>query len=401
MAWKKTGLRPVNASMISETDLAPSREFSTTRALPLPPPSPIRAIIDAIHRQNAIRDTPHPDTPPGTPSLTRQPFLLTEITSSTSSMTTTTTLEHSLPNSGVPPIPTFHAPSGVFPSILPDPLALLTSGIDNLTLNDSKEQESASSNGVALVLGSGTSKEERANDTAAIYTAGEILRGLASTRLAPLLELETVTSAIELPPIQQGPLPTTLVNSIKKMDDPPPKELWHVFRSEFTEMVSRTEQLLAQNILQETYCQQVQRKLAVKEQTRKQSTLQKVAGLDGGLIFTRDEAHAILEVDAAVREKDRLDAEQKKKVKELVKEAKAWKESAENRQNLAHAALVAEWKTKPVSERTRRQPPKPPLDPVPPEYKEALIPKKRKPRKKRVDSSEEEEEEGESDASYR
>jgi hypothetical protein len=52
----------------------------------------------------------------------------------------------------------------------------------------------------------------------------------------------------------------------------------------------------------------------------------------------------------------------------------------------------------PVSIHTRRQPPKPPLDSVPIEYKEALMPKKRKPRKKGVDSLEEEE--SESDTSY-
>jgi hypothetical protein len=109
---------------------------------------------------------------------------------------------------------------------------------------------------------------------------------------------------------------------------------------------------LTQNIPQETHHPQAQRKLAVKEQTRKQSTLQRVAGLDSGLIFTRDEAHTIPEVDAAVRENDRQEAEQKNKGKELIEEEKAWKNRAENRQNLAHATGVAEWKTKPVSART-------------------------------------------------
>ena len=95
-------------------------------------------------------------------------------------------------------------------------------------------------------------------------------------------------------------------------------------------MVLRTGQLLPQNILQETYCQQVQRKLAVKEQKSKQFTVQKVSGLGCGLIFTRDEAHTILEMDAAVRENDRLEAEQKNKIKGLVKDPMDWKERAEN-----------------------------------------------------------------------
>lgn len=51
-AWRKTGLRPVNRGAIPDAALAPSKEFSRVHTLPLPPPSPIRAVIDAIHQQN-------------------------------------------------------------------------------------------------------------------------------------------------------------------------------------------------------------------------------------------------------------------------------------------------------------------------------------------------------------
>lgn len=39
-------------NVISVIDLAPSKVFSTTHSLPFLPPSPIHAIIDAIHQQN-------------------------------------------------------------------------------------------------------------------------------------------------------------------------------------------------------------------------------------------------------------------------------------------------------------------------------------------------------------
>ncbi len=50
-AFRKTGLCPINRATICDIDLAPSRAFSTTQSLPIPPPSPIKAVINAIHRQ--------------------------------------------------------------------------------------------------------------------------------------------------------------------------------------------------------------------------------------------------------------------------------------------------------------------------------------------------------------
>jgi hypothetical protein len=92
-------------------------------------------------------------------------------------------------------------------------------------------------------------------------------------------------------------------------------------------------------------------------------------------------------------------AELKAEVAKLKKEANAWKEGALLRQKIAHTALIAAWEKKPKTTRSRRQPAKPALDPVPPEYKEALKPRKRKARKYVV-SSDESEQGSDSDASY-
>lgn len=58
MAWKKTGLQPIDPGIVSEADLAPSKEFASVFTLPLPPPSAICAIVDAIQGQHALSD-PH------------------------------------------------------------------------------------------------------------------------------------------------------------------------------------------------------------------------------------------------------------------------------------------------------------------------------------------------------
>jgi hypothetical protein len=399
MAWKKTGLRPIDPSVISEMDLAPSMEFSTTRALPLPPPSPIRAIVDAIHRQNAIRDTPPADQSPVSPipSLPTPPTAKTtqEPTCDTDAIPTTPSTPVSL---ALLPL-VVQPPPLAFPTTLPDPVALLASQSAIPPLN---EPEDALSTSVTLVSEPGTTTATQPAEVEAreaIYAAGDILRGLASTRLAPLLELETVSSAIELPLVELGPLPTQLAHSIQKMDAPPSQELWMVFKNEFAHVVARTDRLLAQAVLQETYCQQVQQKLAVKEQTRKASTLQKVSGLTSGNIFTSNEAHVILVADAAQRDAVKSAAELKAEATKLKKEANAWKESALLRQKIAHTTLIAAWEKDSKATRSRRQPAKPALDPVPPQYKEALKPKKRKARKRAV-SSDESERDDDPDASY-
>jgi gas vesicle protein len=224
--------------------------------------------------------------------------------------------------------------------------------------------------------------------TTAIDTAAYILKGLARTRLAPLLELKTVTSTIELPPVQKGPFPLQLTKIVKETEKMPSEELWNVVRTEFLSLVSRSEQLLAQVVLQEAFCQQLQRKLALREKIRKKLTLQKVNGLDNGFIFTSDEAYAILEADAAEKGAKELEAELKQNARKLKKDAKEWMAGALLRQKVAHAELIKTWEGLPKETRPKRKPTKPKLDPTPQEYKEALKPRKKKVSKD-IESTEE------------
>lgn len=384
MAWKKTGLRPVNPEVISEADLAPSQQFSTTRSLPLPPPSPIRVIIDAIHQQNALQGVTQPDSLlpqcAVTPSLPLQPIYSLEQNYDTIGVNITPSLPEEVPS----PPPSADIPNGLFPSNLPDPLALLIASTASMTLNDHFTPNLPPCK--PAITSGGTrakevSKSSATPDPGAIYVAGEILRGLASTRLAPLLELETVTSAIELPPIERGPVPHQLVKTIQRIEDVPSKELWLSVKNEFSQVVSRQERLLAQVVLQETYCQQAQRTLMIKEKPRKKSTLKTIIGMPGGFIFSGNEAHRILVADAAAKRAEDEEAEAKKDAKKLVADAKKWMEGALARQEVAHAALITNWESQPPEIRRGRRPNKPRLERTPNEYKEVLQPKKKKARK--------------------
>jgi len=78
-AWRKTGLCPVDPSVIADKDLAATRPFSIEHHTPLEPLSPIRPLVTAIQEQlqlqafclTANHAGPRPLTPlpPVTPSL--------------------------------------------------------------------------------------------------------------------------------------------------------------------------------------------------------------------------------------------------------------------------------------------------------------------------------------------
>src|SRR5271163_559660 len=88
----------------------------------------------------------------------------------------------------------------------------------------------------------------------AVFRAGDALRGLASTSLAGLLEQETVTSELKLPAVPRGHLPYDVVKAVQECKGMPSKELWEATRSSLLHLVPWMEQVLAQCVLQETYC---------------------------------------------------------------------------------------------------------------------------------------------------
>lgn len=374
-AWRKTGLRPVNRAAISDLDLAPSKAFSTTNSLPIPPPSPIKAVVDAIHRQNRLRETP-PSPNPFSPS--NSPFNLNQI----------------------PPV-------NLFPSLLIAPdayemvgdvassqpegvnepiggMGLGTADLELCHLDTSNPSPSIRSSTLELDISGDLAI---AAETHAINMAGDILRSLASTSFGPILELETVTSAILPPPVECGPFPSHLVELLKTHQGMPSEALWNVVKNELINLVPRAERLLATNVLQHTFCQQVQRKLAFKENTRKKPHLQKISGFENGLIFTSSAVMESLAKEHAEKDVEHAEAERKRELNELRCEARRWKEAAIEAQKEAHDRLVAEWKATPADERSKRQPAKPRLAQMPEHYQEVLTKKQTSSTKSKAKST--------------
>lgn len=387
MAWKKTGLRPINPTVISDADLAPCKEFASVFTLPLPPPSPICAVVDAIYGQYALTD-PHRLTlsakvinfdDVAEPAEKRAPLTTIKTLKPGFQQSVNPSLSTAVPQFPKPTssLPQFH------PSDYPDPLALLTARFNSFTIYTTLDAITAPPN-VAIVVPDANLGPNppisHGSDPGATCLAGEILRGLASTRLAPLLELETVTSACELPPIERGPLPMDLAKAVESGGSSPSPELWDAIKVAFPRLVSRADRLLAQTVLQEIYCQRLQRTLKLKEKPKNQTNLKKIMAFGEGLIFTSDRIMGALEEAKKAQESDKSIQQAENTFDTLEGEAEAWREGAIARQNASHAALIEEWKAIPENLRSKRRPPKPRLEKVPQQYKEALEPKKRKPR---------------------
>jgi hypothetical protein len=79
--------------------------------------------------------------------------------------------------------------------------------------------------------------------------------------MAGLLDQETVKSELKLPPVPQGHLPYDVVKAVQECKGMPSKELWEATHSSMSHLVPWMEQVLAQCVLQQTYCDQLQAKL--------------------------------------------------------------------------------------------------------------------------------------------
>jgi hypothetical protein len=221
----------------------------------------------------------------------------------------------------------------------------------------------------------------------AVYQAGDALRGLASTSLAGLLEQETVTSELKLPAVPQGQLPYDIVKAAQQCKGMPSKELWEATRTSLSNLVPWMEQVLAQCVLQQTYCEQLQTKLHIKEKPREQNNERKILGLKGAVVWTEPEIVEGLRTNRAIREGKKEAAEKRSKEKQLKAEAEEWKRLAQERQEQAHQVLLSQW----ALSSKGRKPRKPPLEATPEIYKKVLQPKKRPSRKKKADDSSDEE----------
>jgi len=212
-------------------------------------------------------------------------------------------------------------------SELPDALELVTTQLSAVSL----EAEVADDDPPTPT----PTKKLSPQELEAALGAGDALHGLASTSMAGLLEQETVTSELKLPAVPQGHLPYDVVKAVQECKGMASKELWEATRSSMLHLVPWMEQALAQCVLQQTYCNQLQAKLHAKEKACEQSNEKKIMGLKGAVIWTEPEIVEGLHANHAIWDEKKEAAEKWSKEKQLKVEAEAWKKSAQERQEYA------------------------------------------------------------------
>ena len=173
LAWRKTGLCPVDPSVITPEMLAPSKVFAPEETFPVPPSSPIHGVVAAF-KQIHIGFTPPTVSPLLGPPL----------------------LDFSNPISSSPH-DRHNFPSHLHP--VPDALTSLNSGpVESPPLAPMDSVQS-------LAIGVAPSATAAAN---------QIISALATTQASFLVDNNLATSADELPPIETSAFPHDLITKI-------------------------------------------------------------------------------------------------------------------------------------------------------------------------------------------
>jgi len=123
-------------------------------------------------------------------------------------------------------------------SDLPDALELITSQLSTVSLEAEVSDEGPPPP-------TPTKKLSPQELEAAYRGAGDALHGLASTSMAGLLDQETVTSELKLPPVPQGHLPYDVIKAVQECQGMPSKELWEATHSSMLDLVPWMEQVLS------------------------------------------------------------------------------------------------------------------------------------------------------------
>ena len=231
LAWRKTGLRPVDPSVITAGMLAPSKVFSPEETFPVPPSSPIHGIVAAF-KQMHIDSTP----PMASHLLASSP------------------LDFSNP---IPSSPhDRHSAIDIFPSHhhpLPDALTSLNAGpIESPPLAPMDFVQSLAG-GVA---------------PSASAAANQIISVLATTQAAFLVDSNPITSEDVLPPIDTAAFPHDLITEITAMTTPPSQEHWDAIKKSITGLHQSYQTVLAHNVLQDLHCKRLRVALAAKEKSK-------------------------------------------------------------------------------------------------------------------------------------
>jgi len=250
LAWRKTGLRPVDPSVITPDMLAPSKVFAPEETFPVPPSSPIHGVI-AVFKQMHIGPTP----PTVSPLLAPSPLDFSD------------------------PIPSSphdrHSSIEIFPSHHhPIPYALTP-----LTAGPIESPPLAPMDSVHPLA-----DQVAPSSTAA---ANQIIAALSTTQASFLVDNNPITSADELPPIETSTFPHDLITRITAMTTPPSQEEWTAIKQLITGLHQSYQTVLAHNVLQDLHCKKLCQALAAKEKSKgRKKNAQQLLGTNSGQVLT-------------------------------------------------------------------------------------------------------------------
>jgi regulator of replication initiation timing len=326
LAWRRTGLRPVDPSVITPEMLAPSKVFAPEETFPVPPSSPIHGVIAAF-KQMHIDSTP----PTVSPLLASSPLdFSNRIPSSPHDRHNTLDI-----------FPSHHHP-------LPDALTSLNAGPGEsppLAPMDSVRSLAA---GVA---------------PSATSTANQII-----STLHPLKHLSlwtTTPSPLQMCSPLLKPLLFLMFNHRNHSND----------CSSFTGRVGAIKQsitglhqsyqtVLAHNVLQDLHCKKLREALAAKEKSKgRKKNAQQLLGTNSGRILTGDAMISALLADEEARAAKESSKEAAKALRDLRASYNAWRTQATADKVEKHAQNLAEWELKclalPPGARKPRKPTQP------------------------------------------
>jgi hypothetical protein len=307
-AWRKTGLQPVDPSVITPEMLAASKPFSIEESFPVEPLSPIRNVVLALRDMNLGSSSVESDG------------------NSISSPSTPTPISH----------------LNLFPSHqdpLKNPLSLLDTQAD---------QEPHSDHSVTPIA------------------VRAIVEGLEGTRAAFLVSSDPVSPSAEIPPPPQQPFPSKVVNLVRCLKDPPNSQEWSLIRQTFLQSHDRLQQSLAREVLQDLHCMKLRVALAnaQKRSKKKRTNAHWVLGTSEGRILTGEVMLSALEADQQMRQEKEASKAQRKATSELRKEANDWRSSVTATRKAVYAQSIAEWEAKCAAiPRGRKKPEKPKMPP--------------------------------------
>lgn len=352
VAWRKTGLRPINPNIIPRQMLKGTSKLGRPNAFPTLPPSPI-ANLCKVFEQQVTKSAAMPLPP----SISISAFI---------------------------PEKTFATKND-----LPDPLSLLNNRFGTMSLEDEHNP--------FLV----PSVPQKAG-TAAL----SLLSKLQGTQADFLMHPKSITSANQLPELPAYTIPRQMAAQLLHMPNPPSKEDWINLKNEFCTLVDRSSQLQAQVVLQTAHLQGLQNKLAEREKPKEVSNYRKVTGLEKNTVLTDLEVRNAIKMDKQKRQNVIDEREARKDRTQLNKEGAAWRKEATKRRKEAQAAQNAVWEADCQEARLlgMRKPQKPKAiarENTPTKYKKSKEGNRAVVEPEQIDSEEEEGSEfGNDDASY-